>query len=205
MNGNNDFMFGSDGFSLIETLMAVFMLSVVSLISLNIMSSFSDANQMMAVKTSDMEDIKKARDYLREDLANALSGKFSADGNTDANEGYLFTLIRGNSEIASVNTDWSSAEQIEYLLIDEKLIRRSYDRPNPLENTSFRDYVLLDHVKDVNIRSYDGSIWKIPTPAVSNTELVLTPRALEITWQLIDQNSSHSFDYINRFQVGREK
>lgn len=203
MNNKRYIVHNQAGFSLIETLLAVFILSVISLISLNIMSSFADANQMMTRKASHMDDIEKARSYLRADLENAFSHQFFVGPNIEAEDDRLFVLSRANSEIAMVNDQWSTAETIEYRFVDKKIVRRSYDRPNAMENTDFRDYILLDNISDVSLRYYDGQFWQDNWISSPNESVVYPPRGIEISWHINIAESEQSLEYVNRFQVGR--
>lgn len=190
------------GFSLVETLVAVFILSVVSLISLNLMSSFADANQMMTHKTDLMGDIEKARSYLRDDLLNILERNVYVAPDTDQENFSILKITRGNSELAAVDQTRSAAQTVEYFLQDDKLIRRTYERPDATPNTRFRDYVLLRDIKDVSVRYYDGHQWQNNWIVSSGSQSVLPPRALEIAWSFQDDNQAGALHYINRFQMG---
>ncbi len=205
MNSKTNIIQNQSGFSLIETLLAVFILSVISLISLNIMSSFADANQMVTNKTSQMDDIEKARHYLRADLKNAFSHQFLLGASIEAEDDRLFGLSRANSEISMINDNWSTAETIEYRFVDKKLIRRSYDRPNAMENTDFRDYVLLENISDISLRYYDGQFWQEKWISPSNGSAVYPPRAIEISWRIDNAGDEQSLEYVNRFQFGGDR
>jgi len=192
----------NSGFSLIETLVAVFILSVVSLISLNIMRNFADANQAMTQKMSHMNEIESARSYLRIDLSQVFDHGFETFQTTQRTEGVLFRFTRGSSEFSAIDPSRSSAETIEYRFDSNTLIRRTFERPNPGPNTPFMDYVILKDVTNVTIKYYDGFIWREDwAPGIGSQKTVL-PRAMELSWQPQLEDREQTYSYKNVFQVG---
>lgn len=191
------------GFSLVEMLVAVFLLSVVSLISLSVMSNFADANQMVTDKMSDLGKIERARDYLRSDLREAIERGFFVQDHKLDNSGLLFRLTRGNSENAKVEVAYSPVEMIEYRISENKLIRRSYLRPEAVENTPFREYVVLERVAEISLKFYDGFLWYDYWINGQNPNAAPLPRALEISWFMSDNKNRHAPSFTVRFPVGR--
>lgn len=198
----NDIYDDCDGFTLVETLAAVFILSAVSIISLAIMSSFADANQLMTQKSDHLTDIEKARSYFRDDLLHIMRNRFASRQFDDEEERVILSMVRSNTELATVDRSRSSAETVEYLLQNEALIRRSYDRPNPTVDTSYRDYVLLKNIQEISFRFYDGNMWQSNWSNLNNIESTALPRAIEISWLLNDEATESTYQYINRFQLG---
>jgi|GEM_PF-971129 general secretion pathway protein J len=191
-----------DGFSLVEMLVAVFLLSVVSIISLSIMSNFADANQMVTAKMSDLAQIERARNFLRADLRETVErGFFVQDQKLDQND-LLFRLTRGDAENAKVDDAYSPVEMVEYRINNDKLIRRSYLRPEAIEITPFRDYVLLENVGDISLKFYDGFLWHNYWVNIQNSNTVLLPRALELSWSSHDGQDYNGASFNIRFAVG---
>ena len=159
----NDFpntISNQDGFSLVEMLVAVFLLSIVLMISLSVMSNFADANQMVTDKMADLGKIERARDYLRSDLRETIGRDFFIQDQSLNNEGLLFRLTRGDAENAKIDDTYSPIEMVEYKKSKNKLIRRSYLRPEAVERTPYRDYVVLDNIGEVSLKFYDGFLWQ---------------------------------------------
>jgi|TARA_R110002096_G_scaffold432240_1_gene648654 general secretion pathway protein J len=197
-----DLISDNAGFSLIETLVAVFILSVVSLISLNVMSNFADANQAMTQKMSHMNEIASARTYLRTDLSQTFDHRFSTSPSAEKNGEVLLKFTRGSSEFAAVDLSKSSAETIEYRFDGNALIRRTFERPDPTQNTPFMDYVILKDVTNVTLKYYDGFVWREDwTPGIGSQKTTL-PRAVELSWQLQSEDREPTYSYRNVFQVG---
>ncbi len=202
MNKNAINIQADDGFTLVETLVGVFILSVVSIMSLAIMSSFADSNQMMTDKTAHLQDIEKARSFLREDLLNVHEHKIAFNGRNQMTGNTVIELTRGNGEFSKIDVNLSPAESIEYLIEDTKLIRRSYERPNITPDTPYRDYILLDNVQEIALRYYDGTLWQNQWLGYSDVANRSYPRAIEITWSLKEAENLQPFSYVNRFQLG---
>lgn len=191
-----------DGFSLVEMLVAVFLLSVVSIASLSVMSNFADANQMVTEKMGDLGKIERARDFLRSDLRETIQRGFFVQDQKENNERLLFRITRGGAENAKIDNSYSPVEMIEYRIIENNLIRRSYLRPQAIENTPYRDYVILENIADVSLKFYDGFLWQDYWINSQNNQTQILPKALEITWNKTGYNKSLS-PYSVRFPVGR--
>ncbi|MEZ5756592.1 MAG: type II secretion system protein GspJ [Emcibacteraceae bacterium] len=191
-----------DGFSLIETLVAVFILSVVSLITLSIMSNFADANQMMMTRLGDLKQIEKARLQIRDDLSHASPRPATEPNETDEKVIKLIGFTRSGSEFAAVDQTMSPAETVYYLVRDKKLVRRSYERPYITENTPFRDYILLDHVGGVALKYYDGFLWQDNWIMAAGPNKARFPKAIEMTWQINNPENGQQTSYRNVFQMG---
>lgn len=192
-----------DGFSLVEMLVAVFLLSVVSMISLSVMSNFAYANQMVTEKMGDLGKIERARDYFRTDLREAINrGFFVQDPNID-NDGLLFRITRGGAENAKIDDAYSPVEMIEYRIHEKNLIRRSYLRPQATENTPYREYVVLENVADITLKFYDGFLWQDFWINSQNSQAVTLPRALEISWFIVTDNKKDAPEFSVRFPIGR--
>ncbi len=204
MNKAAEILKRDDGFSLIETLVAVFILSVVSAASLSIMSNFADANQMMSGKINHLDMIDDARSYLRSDLQQVIDRPFVTGLNTENREGTLLRFTRNNSDLSNIDETRSPVETVEYRFDNNKLIRRAFDRPDITEDTPYRDYIILWNLQDVSLKFYDGYIWRENwiNGSVNQQEMNL-PRAIEISWIVKDGEFRHDYRYRSLFQVGR--
>ncbi len=212
---NNHTILEDAGFTLTETLVAVLILSIVSLVSLGIFNSFAGTNQAMTERIDYLRNIELARNYIRDDLhnianrpaRNSLGGTnashFSSEvDNSGKNKTLLLRLTRGSNPLATADVTISPTETIEYWLMDDKLIRRSYDRPDPTMDTSYRDYVILSNVKDVDIRFFNGNIWVDDWITGSRDEKKSLPRAVDFTWSVTDPQSGITQQYQNYFPMG---
>ena len=203
------------GFSLLETLIAVFILSTVSMITLNIMSQFGDANQALSNQINHLEQIEQANTFLRNDFKNTvvrpsrqdeisnIHTLFTSENITsDTSKIRLLRFTRGGSIIANTDTDYSPIETIEYWLDGKTLTRRSFDRPDPTSATPYRDYIILENVNELDIRFYNGNIWLNDWVSIPRAISGTLPRAINIAWSMSDPNSGQSLNYQSYFSVG---
>ncbi|MCC3861757.1 type II secretion system protein GspJ [Pseudemcibacter aquimaris] len=202
MTTSKNILSDEQGFSLVETLVAVFLLSVVSMITLGIMTNFADANRVLSSKMGAMEEIDQTRDYLRVDLRETLNrGFFVAESGKETNK-LLMRLTRGNNELSKVDDSVSPVETIEYWLNDETLVRRVYDRPEATVDTPYREYTLLDDINDFSIRFYNGNLWQSYWMNAESSQVTALPKAVEFSWLLNGQIDHNQNRMKTRFQVG---
>ncbi len=181
-----------DGFSLVETLLAVFLLSVISLITLNIMSNFADANQRLSIQVAKLEMIDGARNYLRDDMRQVIGRPFIATDNLRGSPIRLLRFTRSGSIIAKSDETRSSVETIEYWFDNNNLVRRIYDRPETTDDTTYIEYTILTHLSDLSFKYYDGTIWYNDWKFDPSSVPQRLPKAIEMAWVLSDENSQYT-------------
>lgn len=165
---------GSEGgFTLLEMLIALVIFSTVSLMGALVLRNFSDGQVALADADARLTQIQLSGSVMREDLANALvrpprgalgdsNGLFFVGGadrrGFGADEEPLLRFVRGGHPAHMINPDFSAVQTLEYWAIDGALVRRSYARPDPTEQTPVNDTRLIADVEEVTIRfRVDGS------------------------------------------------
>lgn len=200
INKNIHFLNNDEGFSLMETLVAVFILSIVSLISLNIMSNFASANQILTETIGHLEDLKTAQNYIRNDMQHIIKRQTRIISTGQPNIVLRFT--RNNRMLADVDKSRAAIETIEYRIEEGELIRRSFDRPNPTVNTPYRDYTILHNVENVELRFLIGNNWVDEWVSSPNSMTSYLPKAIEFSWNIIEGSDQSKYHYVSKFKMG---
>lgn len=215
-NKNIHLLYSEAGFSLMETLVAVFILSIVSLISLNIMSNFATANQTLTKTIAHIEEIKNAQNYIRNDMRYIVRRTTQYDDNKDARVSFsgkndpsfvtkaniLLRFTRNNSILADIDQSLVATETVEYRFEEGKLFRRSFDRPNPTFDTPYREYVILHNVENIDLKFLIGGNWVDEWQGVYNSTNSYLPRAIEISWNFSDSPDQLKHKYVSKFKLG---
>lgn len=162
-----------NGFSLLETLVALVVFSAISLAGAMVLRNYSDGQLALEDAGARLNAVQLTGTIMRDDLANAVmrpprgtlgatNGVFFAGGVPGrrfvADEEPSLRLVRGAHPASQVNPSLPAVQTLEYWVREGALIRRSYARPDPTEETPINETVLLSGVENIGFRfRVDGS------------------------------------------------
>jgi type II secretion system protein J len=172
------------GFTLIEVLVSIVILSIIAVVSTNFLQSSVDAREESSNKLQDLKEFNIASSIVRRDMrqilnvpirdffGNNLKGNFVADR---ASNSLIFTTL--------VNSSFSTSKvrRVEYLLIDDSLIRRQYFADNPYSYEEFFETNLLDNINDIEFSYLNNSKWYSEWPIDILTKRKI-PNLIRITF-----------------------
>lgn len=190
------------GFSLAEMLVALLIFSAISAASVYVLRLSVDARDQLGVVDRDLALMETARSVIKDDLAQTTlrpvrdefgspAGPAFRDGNTGAvaanrnGEKILLAFVRGGWS----NPDWaaprSSLQYVEYVAVDDTLVRRSRPYLDDARGQPRTERVLLDGLEDIEVEFLAGETngrfdwtqsWPVQPAAASSP-----PRAVAMT------------------------
>jgi general secretion pathway protein J len=180
------------GFTLVEVLVAMFVLALIATAAGAIIVSTLASQAQLEAAAQRAQGIDLFRSMTRLDLAQAVPRPAKrADG---AHETGLISEGFGGERLFAVTrmAENADVQRVEYHLVDGALVRRSFARPDRQQATPFQDIILLSEVDTVDISYLRGSIrlavWGQETAAPLGL-----PDALE--WQVRFQDGQ-DFRYV---------
>ena len=142
------------GFTLIEIIISLIILSLILLISSNILSSALNYQSSTNLKLKNINELNLASTILRRDLRQAVNipsrdffGNFEA-GTFNGN--YINKSISFNTFINDISINTSSVKKVLYYFNDNNLYRRQYFSSSPFKNDDYFESILLENISDVN-------------------------------------------------------
>ena len=142
------------GFTLIEIIISLIILSLILLISSNILSSALNYQSSTNLKLKNINELNLASTILRRDLRQAVNipsrdffGNFEA-GTFNGN--YTNKSISFNTFINDISINTSSVKKVLYFFNDNNLYRRQYFSSSPFKNDDYFESILLENISDVN-------------------------------------------------------
>ena len=184
----------SQGFTLLELLVALAIFAVVSMLAYGGLSSALTARQQVLQSLDRTTALQKAFVRLRNDLQQ-LRARPSRDPYGEAQPA-LALLADGAVEFT--RSGWrnplaqprSALERVTYRLdADGRLMRTSWRAVDRAQNAPVSEAVVLDQVEDLRWRFLEGNEWREawPPPAAAGTvPLDAVPRAVEVALVLKD-------------------
>ncbi|MDG1203111.1 MAG: type II secretion system minor pseudopilin GspJ [SAR86 cluster bacterium] len=172
------------GFTLIEVLVSIVILSIIAIVSTNFLQSSISAREEGAKKLQNIKELNIASSIVRRDMrqilnvpirdyfGNNLKGNFIADAISNS---IVFTTL--------VNSSFSTSRvrRVEYLYQDKKFIRRQYFADNPYSYEEYFETTLLDEVTKIEFSYMTNRKWYPVWPIDITTKLKI-PELVKITF-----------------------
>lgn len=183
------------GFTLIETLVALFVVAMLATTGGALLVSSLEASRTTKGEAERVRQLEIAHALLRDDLAAALARASSAPGRIGGPAGFtgrdgsrageILSFVRGGRTRLSPESEMrSDLMRIDYSFDTGQLHRKAWLRPDPTRDTPAVERVLLDGVARLQVRYRAGgawsSQWRAPDdPAAPLPDLVELTATLE--------------------------
>jgi len=191
------------GFTIIEVLVSLVILSMITIVSSNILKSSLATEQDAASQLNSIKELNLASTIIRRDLrqvanvnskdfyGNNLYGNFISQINSQS--------IMFNSNIKSLSNDVSSIKRIQYELINKSFIRKQYFSANPYNQDDFTSVELLRDIDSLNFSFFHENSWHASWPInlVTSSQIPIlikiefTKNNKEYLW-IIDPNIAYA-------------
>jgi type II secretion system protein J len=170
------------GFTLIEVLISLVILSIIAIVSTNFLQSSIDLRNQSKSKVDDIKVFNLGVSTIRRDLMSAVNLPMRDNfgnqlpnfigSNTDKKITFLGFINR-------IDSSRSSISRIEYLFDDTKFIRRVYFAADPYDYDDHIDSVIFNNIDDVEISFLSDNRWFTEWPA-GQTAAYKIPKLVKI-------------------------
>ncbi len=165
------------GFTLIEVLVSLVILSMIAIISSNILQSSLETERTVSNRLNDAKNLNFASIIIKRDIrqiinvplrdyyGNLINGTMI--GNNIENK------ISFNSNIKSNLQNTSPIKRIEYVIEDDAFIRKQYFSANPYNAEDYFETKLIKNVSEMNIEFMYKQKWHSQWPINSETQKLI--------------------------------
>ena len=165
------------GFTLIEVLVSLVILSMIAIISSNILQSSLETERTVSNRLNDAKNLNFASIIIKRDIrqiinvplrdyyGNLINGTMI--GNNIENK------ISFNSNIKSNSQNTSPIKRIEYVIEDDAFIRKQYFSANPYNAEDYFETKLIKNVSEMNIEFMYKQKWHSQWPIHSETQKLI--------------------------------
>ena len=170
------------GFTLIEVLISLVILSIIAIVSTNFLQSSIDLRNQSKSKVDDIKVFNLGVSTIRRDLMSTVNLPMRDNfgnqlpnfigSNTDKKITFLGFINR-------IDSSRSSISRIEYLFDNTKFIRRVYFTADPYDYDDHIDSVIFDNIDDVEISFLSDNRWFTEWPA-GQTAAYKIPKLVKI-------------------------
>lgn len=180
------------GFSLIETLVAVFIVALLSAGAGIMLMQTVQAGKQVSAKSETLSEMQIANALMRDDIGSITRrATMSPDaferpqvfvGNTSDVETEILIFSRHGWGSAPGGELRSDLQRVSYRLEEGQLIRKAWLRPDPDQQTIVVERVILGGVSDLQVRYSKNGFWESEwRPQIEGESEILLPDAIEIT------------------------
>jgi len=160
---------GDSGFTLIEVLVATFIMSVLSVMGVSMLTNTLRTRDQVEVVVERVQQIELARAVLKNDFTQITDRRvreeygelqrFAFQAGVGLEPDLLMSFVRNGHVAPGIDETGPTLQYVEYLYRDEDLIRRTRFRLDASPGMAVRERVVLAGVKDLRVSFNDGAAW----------------------------------------------
>ena len=179
------------GFTLIEVLIAIIIMTVIAVISTNILQSSLSSREFTNQSLERIKKINLASNLVRRDFRQSVNVPMkdlygqplkATFLSPEGSKRFIFTVL-----VNRYSEETSGVRRVEYLFNENSFIRRQYFAGNPYSSGDYSESVLFKDIDDVKISFSEGIKWGNSWPLDELTQRSI-PRLIQI--QLMQNNKS---------------
>ncbi|MDB2629207.1 MAG: prepilin-type N-terminal cleavage/methylation domain-containing protein [Proteobacteria bacterium] len=184
------------GFTLIEVLISIVILSLIAIITSNFLQSSIQSRDFVSAKSQEIYEFNLLTNTLNEDLINAVNipltnfrgdiemATFIGSANTDS-----FSFI---TKVNAGDFSTKSLRKVQYILENQSLLRRQYYAAAPANPSEYLETVLFKDIDNLELEFADKTRWYYVWPQGPITQRQI-PTLVKIS---IKNNQNESFAWI---------
>jgi len=181
----------SDGFTLVELLVALFVFALVASLSMRFLYQTIESKSAIETRSGMLQEMRVARTLLKMDMLHIVHrpsrGRFGAVPKQSFQVGQpkngqpFLTFVRGGANNPGNYQPKSQLQHVSYLFKDKKLIRRVRARLDPSAETPTAEQTILSDISALGIQFHVDGFWQNRL-AASASGIVSLPKAVSITF-----------------------
>jgi len=161
---DHDRQTGQSGFSLVEALLACFLLALVSATSIALLGAFWGGGDSQKRRLDRVGDLMRVNSRLGEDLAHIVARPHGEARDIVVFEGNpakpcFLKFARRGSLAARLNPAEVDIESVRYCFQNGQIMRQTFDRPDATSGTRQSGYRLIGDIDNVEVSFFDGNSW----------------------------------------------
>ena len=151
------------GFTIIEVLVSLVILSMIAIVSSNILKSSLETEQETSLQLDSIKELNLASTIIRRDFRQIANVSLK-DYYGNNLYGTLLSKVNSksvtfNSNIKSISNEVSPIKRINYELIDNKLIRKQFFSSNPYSQDDFTQMELIKDIENLQFSFLYENTW----------------------------------------------
>jgi len=181
------------GFTIIEVLVTLIILSMIAIISSNILQSSIESEKVSSLRLNSIKELNLASSILRRDIrqianvsikdfyGNKINGTFFSELGS---ENLMFT-----TKVKSFSNEVSPLKRVQYVIENKNFIRKQYYSSNPYNQDEFTKSIIINDIDNLKLSFLNENKWHKSWPVSPITSKKI-PTLIKIEFRLDNKDYS---------------
>jgi type II secretion system protein J len=181
------------GFTIIEVLVTLIILSMIAIISSNILQSSLESEKVSSQRLNSIKELNLASSILRRDIrqianvsikdfyGNKINGTFISELGS---ENLMFT-----TKVKSFSNEVSPLKRVQYVIENKNFIRKQYYSSNPYNQDEFTKSIIINDIDNLKLSFLNENKWHQSWPVSPITSKKI-PTLIKIEFRLDNKEYS---------------
>jgi type II secretion system protein J len=179
------------GFTIIEVLVTLIILSMIAIITSNILQSSLESEKESTQRLNSIKELNLASSILRRDIrqianvsikdfyGNKMYGTFISELNSD---NLMFT-----TKVKSFSNEVSPFKRVQYVVEDKNFVRKQYYSTNPYNEDEYTKSIIINDIDKLQLSFLNENKWHQSWPVSPITSKKI-PTLIKIEFSLDDKD-----------------
>ena len=175
------------GFTIIEVLVTLIILSMIAIITSNILQSSLESEKKSTQRLNSIKELNLASSILRRDIrqianvsikdfyGNKMYGTFISELNSD---NLMFT-----TKVKSFSNEVSPLKRVQYVVEDKSFVRKQYYSSNPYNQDEYSKSIIINDIDKLQLSFLNENKWHQSWPVSPITSKKI-PTLIKIEFSL---------------------
>ena len=181
------------GFTIIEVLVTLIILSMIAIITSNILQSSLQSEKKSTQRLNSIKELNLASSILRRDIrqianvsikdfyGNKMYGTFISELNSD---NLMFT-----TNVKSFSNEVSPLKRVQYVVEDKNFVRKQYYSTNPYNQDEYTKSIIINNIDKLQLSFLNENKWHQSWPVSPITSKKI-PTLIKIEFRLDNKDYS---------------
>ena len=181
------------GFTIIEVLVTLIILSMIAIISSNILQSSLESEKVSSQRLNSIKELNLASSILRRDIrqianvsikdfyGNKINGTFISELGS---ENLMFT-----TKVKSFSNEVSPLKRVQYVIENKNFIRKQYYSSNPYNQDEYIKSIIINDIDNLKLSFLNENKWHQSWPVSPITSKKI-PTLIKIEFRLDNKDYS---------------
>ena len=181
------------GFTIIEVLVTLIILSMIAIISSNILQSSLESEKVSSQRLNSIKELNLASSILRRDIrqianvsikdfyGNKINGTFISELGP---ENLMFT-----TKVKSFSNEVSPLKRVQYVIENKNFIRKQYYSSNPYNQDEYTKSIIINDIDNLKLSFLNENKWHQSWPVSPITSKKI-PTLIKIEFRLDNKDYS---------------
>ena len=181
------------GFTIIEVLVTLIILSMIAIISSNILQSSIESEKVSSLRLNSIKELNLASSILRRDIrqianvsikdfyGNKINGTFISELGS---ENLMFT-----TKVKSFSNEVSPLKRVQYVIENKNFIRKQYYSSNPYNQDEYTKSIIINDIDNLKLSFLNENKWHQSWPVSPITSKKI-PTLIKIEFRLDNKEYS---------------